>query len=296
MALSEKLLQGLTNRIFEEVKIGFSQGLESFRELRFSKKRESLEIPAREAKRIFGQNLVALHLGGSRRKPYLALNVLAIDTEGQSNQWDERCLYGYEIINFPALHFIDWRHSNFNISEHVIYRLLQRSSLSYENLDTEFPKWHENLSFVPLWAAYWKYLFGIYVRGSRWSQFSVLVPAPGGLFLGQISPSTQAVELRTYVPEESLSSIQVSALQLMRDAQDVAAESSLSFIKILMTSGIDQSQCILAARSLSKRLINDERCVDLFREIFIKEMSDHARRLLINDLMVTLKYDSMLSV
>ena len=108
-----------------------------------------------DAKNQLGSMALLTYEGGSARKPYFAYMGLLIDEERTYNNWQERCVTGRVCINdfssgackvYPAL---------FNISEHAIRRLIQRSLTDPANFQSNIFLVLNELKHVPLWSSYW---------------------------------------------------------------------------------------------------------------------------------------------
>jgi len=185
---------------------------------------------------VFKKNLILKQLGGTTRKPYVALSVLTAG-ERNYNQWQEKCFSSSQIlINFDPW-YLEVLPAGFNLSEHTIHRIFQRvfdNSNNYNLKDIGLREVVNELIFCPLWSSYWMQEAIKRFHFSDAEFIKPVIPTPSGLLLGEINRNhTGKVEIRTFVSDNLLSTRQAELKRQMLEVDSIFKESSLNFFPIL---------------------------------------------------------------
>jgi hypothetical protein len=194
---------------------------------------------------IFKKNLILKQLGGSNRKPYVALSVL-VAGDRNFNQWQEKCFTSNQIlINFDPW-YLEVLPAGFSISEHAIQRIFQRkfdNSNDYKFDESGLREIVDELIFAPLWCSYWIQAAIKLFADTDASKINTTIPAPNGLLLGEINRiHSGKVEVRTFVSDRQLSDAQMVVKQKMLTIQKAFEGSDLQFFPIIDTIGIQSSE------------------------------------------------------
>jgi hypothetical protein len=192
---------------------------------------------------------LSFYEGGSKRKPYLAYIGLVIDPDKTYNNWQEKCLTGSICISDAATGTCDVFSALFNISEHSIRRLIQRSVIPPENYQENIFIVLDELKFIAMWSNYWFLIVFMYTKNfqkkEKLEYFQLIIPAPNGIFLAKISnPELPKVEIRTYVHDLQLSEDQMEVKNIMLKATKSLVNSPLSFAPAIEFMNIDNSYLI----------------------------------------------------
>ena len=164
-----------------------------------------------KVEKSLGRFLICSHSGGSKRKPYYAFSTLVDNQSRNLNNWEEKCLESIQIFICHDPWAVKTIEAGFNISEHAIERIYQRS-ISSDQLRENSNDAHivfEELEFCPMWASYW-INFGIQAfKKSDINIFYPIIPSVNGLFLGEMyRDKLNRIEVRTFVDDSLLSPVQ----------------------------------------------------------------------------------------
>lgn len=99
---------------------------------------------------------IASYEGGGKRNPYFSFCGLHVDKKREFNSWRERCLGGSQVF-FTFDQDVGDNHAYFNIGEHAIARLFERSKICHVNDMGEVDVFSILPAFysIPLWSAFW---------------------------------------------------------------------------------------------------------------------------------------------
>jgi hypothetical protein len=194
---------------------------------------------------IFKKNLILKQLGGSNKKPYIALSVLTAGDQ-KFNQWQEKCFTSIQIlINFDPW-YVEVLPAGFSVSEHTIQRIFQRkfdNSNDYSFEDSGLREIVDELILAPLWSSYWIQEAIRRFANSDISKINPIIPTPLGLLLGEINRNhTGKIEIRTFVSDNLLSVKQMDLKRKMLDINKEFEGSNLSFFPIIDITVIESSE------------------------------------------------------
>lgn len=199
-----------------------------------------------DATEQLGKMALSIYEGGSKRKPYFAYMGLIIDEERIYNKNQERCLTGRICINDFSSRACEMHPALFNISEHAIRRLIQRSLIDPADYQKNIFLVLDELKYIPLWSNYWFQTIFVYTENfsqrDKFDLFQLVIPAPNGIFLAKISDEKlPKVEIRTYVHDLQLSSDQMEIKKAMLEGTKLITNSPLSFLPLVEIMNIDAS-------------------------------------------------------
>jgi hypothetical protein len=241
MIITESLAKGLKNRFFLEIDDELVRRLEQAAKpgirgkispagwLRFIDK----------YKKIFGRCVFCFYEGGSKGNPYFAFVSLWVNKKRQFNQWDEKCLTGkMVIVNTDPTVFKDMD-ALFNVGEHAIARIYERGVVKVDkNLNIDIFSILPEFNYVPIWSAFWSFMFDIFKRYyysniNYLIQIYPVIPTKNGLFFGQIShKDCSPLEIRTFVNDKNLTVEQQQAKQILLNVSSGMESSPLCFFPI----------------------------------------------------------------
>lgn len=182
---------------------------------------------------LMGKLIVAKYHGGTQRKPFICF-CLFEGEERKYNSWKENCInstYVYFSINPPNIvaHPI-----GFSISDHAIQRIYERAFSDTDPINENFSKFDfsRELIYVPIWSLFWSSRFVNYHDQEK--KASVVIPAPNGLFFGEINDSHFHIsEIRTFLAVKQLNAVELSLWKDMMKLSDEYLNSIFPFILFL---------------------------------------------------------------
>jgi hypothetical protein len=236
--MDPSLAKGLKNQLFREIDDDLSVFIKKWaayvRSSNPQKSRSNWTKFSQGIEDLFGQFMLASHVGGTARKPFLCLSTFEND-ERIFNTWSEKCFTSKIIyFNYDPIG-VNSEHSGFNISEHAIQRIFERSYSDFDPLGESFKKinFTNELRMVPLWSFFWslKLTELTYRENSIGQKMQITIPAVSGLLLGEISSSnTHKAEIRTFVSLDQLSENQYRIWEMMIDISKKYLKSVVPFL------------------------------------------------------------------
>jgi hypothetical protein len=245
--MDKSLAIGFSNHFFREADRAIRGVIKKLSQKKVWKiSRSSWSRFCNEAENQLGNMTLSVYEGGSKRKPYFAYMGLVIDEEKIYNNWQERCLTGRICINDYSSGACEMYPALFNISEHAIRRLIQRSLIDPADYQKDIFLVLDELKYVPLWSNYWfQMIFGYtnnFSKKDKLDYFQLIIPAPNGIFLAKISnDELPKVEIRTYVHDLQLSPDQMEMKNIMLKSTKSLANSPLSFLPLVEIMNVDAS-------------------------------------------------------
>jgi len=231
MIINETLARGLKDRFFKdfstEISDAFHKELQSMT-LRTIKRGKWVKA-ARACLDRLDRFSIASYEGGSKVKPYFVTNVLEVERDREYNTWNERCLYSFQLLLvFDPAH-VDCHFGRFNIGEHAIFRLFMRSPVQEDERGSVLPySIIKQLRYVPFWSAFWVLFQAMSTDIDFRDELSIIIPAPDGLFMAQLSKTEHSAEIRTFIDHERTSDDRKMVRDLMIRISEHLLESPLS--------------------------------------------------------------------
>ncbi len=257
MVITESLANGLKNRFFLEVGDQIISSLNKF-SVNYKSSKHSpsgWDRHVEDMKASLDKLLLSSYEGGSKGHPYFAFCGLSIDMNREFNSWQEKCLTSANMIFTYEPKHVELIKSTFNISEHAISRLYQRSCLEISNeTDINIFSIMKEMVFVPLWASYWLALNRLVIQDrSLQEQIKPVIPTLSGIFLAELTDSdVPFLEIRTFVDDSHLNEDQLLVKKIMLEAVEGVQSSPMAFWPGIELMGVDYS--MLPIRILSYRL------------------------------------------
>lgn len=245
--MDKSLAIGFSNHFFREADIAIRGVFKKLAQKKVWKiSRSSWSRFCAEAENQLGSMTLAVYEGGSKRKPYFAYMGLVIDEEKIYNNWQERCLTGRICINDYSTGACEMHPALFNLSEHAVRRLIQRSLLDPADYQKDIFLVLDELKYVALWSNYWFQMIFTYTNNfskkDKFDYFQLTIPAPNGIFLAKISnEELPKVEIRTYVHDLQLSPDQMEMKNIMLQSTKSLEKSPLSFLPLVEIMNVDTS-------------------------------------------------------
>jgi len=233
MIINERLANGLKNRFFTEISDEIDKRFKSLYEQTRGTKNSRLGWGklADKFQKNFDRCCIAVYVGGSKRKPYFGICSLAIQKDKPYNSWNEKCLYSFSNIACFDPRFSKPSMSYFNVSEHAISRLYQRGKIEINN-ETEVDIYSiiPKFSLLPVWAMFWVRMIAKLIQNGI-TDIRPVIPAPDGLFLAEISieKNIPTIEVRTFVDDDQLTSLQLEVKNIFLIASDGIQSSPIVF-------------------------------------------------------------------
>ena len=246
--MDQSLAKGLKNYFLNEIDIELTNVSAKFmkisKENKLGIKRSQWDRYCEQINKVFGDYLITKLSGGTKRKPFYGLYTLDINNDKKYSSWNERCLNSAQLlINLDPWH-VEHCPAGFNISEHAIQRIYQRtfSTGELEAKDKIKPILKE-LVYAPLWSAYWTQAAFTAFTKYKINIIYPFIPTPSGILLGEMTlENIHKVEIRTYVSDDLLSKNQKLLKELMLGISEEFKKNSLEFFPILDIVGIQSSE------------------------------------------------------
>ncbi|NBR25166.1 MAG: hypothetical protein EBU08_15605 [Micrococcales bacterium] len=282
ITVNESLANGLRNRFFEEM----TRSIQALSRRHLSKKgtksnREGFHKSYIDLKKLFENVLLVSYDGGSKKKPYVAFQVLNVVEGKEYNTWNERCLTGFTfLVNFEP-YFVDDNDAVFNISEHAIARLYLRTEPKVINNLIDWSYIVEEMRMLPFWSNYWAMTLygGMSPFGNKNFDLRGFVfpamPGSSGLFFSEFTNMSKYIEVRTFVDDNHLTFEQSKAKALQIEvAKDVLA-SPICFFLSVGSLAIDN--LTLLHQVITNRIL-EHRSYSYLRNVFFHKVEDDNAR------------------
>lgn len=229
MQIDESLANALKNKFFKDLTDSTNLSLAKARnQSRGKRTRNGFVKSAQATLSNFSGTSVYQYEGGSSSAPYFAFDSLLAISERELNSWQEKCLSSISVILLFGAHEPLFSNGAYNIGEHLVSRLIQRSGLINDPLKFNPRIVIDELAYVPLWSNFWL-LMSMFEDDYQFDEdLTILVPAKHGLMLGHLNPVSRLVELRTYVDDSKLA-----------DTQRVIRDMMLSHSKLFLNSPLN---------------------------------------------------------
>jgi len=257
MIINETLANGLKNRFFDEISDEIDSRYKSlYTQTRGVKNsRTGWSKLAEKFKNNFDRCSIVFYEGGSKRKPYFGICSLAINKEKPYNSWNEKCLYGFPVINCFEPRLSRPSLSLFNVGEHAISRLYQRGNIKVKNeTDVDIYSILPEFHLLPLWAMFWARMISELLIDNEQIDIRPVLPSKSGLFLAEISINKiPTIEIRTFVDDSQLSDLQKEVKKIFIEASAGIQSSPLVFYPANEFFGIDD--CTLQLHIMSHRIV-----------------------------------------
>lgn len=239
MIITESLAKGLTHRFLNEAKDTISTGLKKLeKEGHYKNSKSGWEKYVLKARSTLQNIAISFYEGGSKGSPYFAFVGLSVDQERKFNSWNEMCLSGGTVIQSHKPRFIDTSSACFNVGEHAISRIYERSKLRFiDEFTVDIHSILPEFQMLPLWSAFW--IGNLAVTTDNFSKhffphfYHPVIPAKSGLFLCELTHvQIPKVEVRTFVDDKNLSEEQLRLKKVMWDIGLVYKSSPLATFPI----------------------------------------------------------------
>ena len=232
VTMTERLAYDLTTRFFEDIGKRLERGEQTLR-------KKSGGIKTRQQFTRFAQELfgfardhsLASYLGGSKRHPYFALDLLDWETSRPFNSWNERCLTGHTLLVSYEPRYHEVEPTLYNVGEHAIARIFYRTQPLVDRDTSRLSVNHiiEEMRQIPFWAGFWVMALLSTNGADFWGSCEPLIPSPNGVFLCSLHPGSKRIEVRTFVEDAQLSEPQLRAKRLLLSIGQRLASSPMSF-------------------------------------------------------------------
>jgi hypothetical protein len=234
------LAKGLRNQLFREIDDDIAAFIRKWRayvqKSQPQKSRSNWIKFSNDIESVYGQYMLANHSGGTDRKPFLCLSTFE-NTERTLNTWSERCFSSKVLyFNFDPIGVYS-EQSGFNISEHAIQRIFQRSYSDQDPMGEYFKKinFTNELRLAPLWSFFWSLLL-IGLNNSKkvtGKGINIVIPTVSGLLLGEIFTSDfHKCEIRTFISKQQFSAEQLVHWQAMMRISEKYLKSVIPFLSM----------------------------------------------------------------
>ena len=236
--MDPSLAKGIKNQLFREIDEDLAAFIKKWAAyVQSSKPQKSKSNWMKFSKGIeslYGQYMMAIHMGGTDRKPFLCLSTFE-NNERIFNTWSEKC-FSSKILyfNFDPIG-VNSQQSGFNISEHAIQRIFERSYSDSDPLGESFKKiiFTNELRMSPLWSFFWSLRLTelTYKEESITKKIPITIPAVSGLLLGEISTqNSHKSEIRTFVSLDQFSENQHRIWKMMIEISEKYLKSVVPFL------------------------------------------------------------------
>jgi hypothetical protein len=257
------LARGYKNQFFREVQDGLARAIQGFRSFldgarpKLRKRNHRHEIFELCVKQL-GDYLLHHCVVGGKRHPFLCLYVFEDEPQRAFNTWNEKCLGSCAFILSPDPFNVFVRPIGFNISEHAVQRIFERTisgnvPLSYQE---QLRLITDELRHAPLLCAFWTIVGLLRMDRKENAPVEVLVPTPQGLLLGTLSPSrVHLCELRTFVSYDQLFEDQRVLRSDLLALDERFRDSPVAFYLLSLSDGVPTApglsgQLLIAAASV----------------------------------------------
>lgn len=269
MQIDESLAKGLKNKFFRDLTASSKLSLAKVRgQSRGKRTRNGFVKSAQATLSNFSGTSVYQYEGGSSSAPYFAFDSLLAISERELNSWQEKCLSSISVILLFEANEPHFCNGAYNIGEHLISRLIQRSGLVDDPLKFNPRTVIDELVYVPLWSNFWL-LMSMFEDDYQFDdELTIPVPAKHGLMLGHLNPISRLVELRTYVDDSKLAENQRVIRDMMLSHSKLFLNSPLNFAfasAMKPHMGVHHSLMLL----LAGLVVNDK-----FSDILINYMTE----------------------
>lgn len=237
MRIDESLANALKNNFFKDLTANTKSNLAKARsQSRGKRTRNGFVKYAATALKNFSNTSIYQYEGGSSSAPYFVFDSLLAIPERELNSWSEKCLSAVTVVFMYEASEPLFGNAAYNIGEHLISRMIQRSGLVPDPLSFDPRKLISELAYVPMWANYWL-LMSVFSDDYEFGEELTLpIPAQNGLLLGHLNSESGLIELRTYVDDSKLS-----------ESQKIIRDMMLSHSKLFVCSPV----CFALAPALS---------------------------------------------
>ncbi len=211
--LKNQLFRNLTNHVDEVI----SRYFQYLKRARLDKRPSDWGKFCDDTEKLLGPLLLAQHKGGTKRKPYLCIYTLENESR-DFNSWTEQCISTSQLFisaNPPAFEVAPL---GFNISDHAIKRIYERSLNDSAPLSDSFQHIQvlSELSLATYYIPYW----GFRMLQSEKESERIFLPSPNGVLLGEINRRTFIrAEIRTFL---SLSQLNKDEQRMRTDMIELA--------------------------------------------------------------------------
>lgn len=240
MIITESLAKGLKNRFFDEAKDNITIAIDSLqKEARnYKESKSGWKKLVLKSKKILHAISICFYEGGSNTSPYFAFVGLSIDKDRKFNSWNEMCLSGEVVIQAHKRRFCDTSSSSFNIGEHAISRIYERSKLRFiDPFTVDIHSILPEFKMLPLWSSFW--IGNLAVITNNFTEnylthfYHPIIPAKSGLFLCELTHvKFPKIEVRTFVDDKNLSQDQLKLKNIMWNIGLVYHSSPLSLFPL----------------------------------------------------------------
>ncbi len=215
--MDPSLAKGIKNQLFREIDEDISSFIKKWSAyVKSSQPQKSKSNWAKFSNGIeslYGRYMLANYFGGTARKPFICLSTFE-NLERPYNSWNERCFSSKNIyFNFDPIG-VNSEQVGFNISEHAIQRIFERSYSDSDPLAESFSKINfvNELHMAPLWSFFWSFI--LIEKNNINDKFEggidIIIPSVSGLLLGEISTlNFYKCEIRTFISRRQFSGEQV---------------------------------------------------------------------------------------
>jgi hypothetical protein len=205
------LARGLRNQLFRDLNDHVDKVISRYvtyiKIARLDKRPSDWQKFCIDTETILGKLLIAKYLGGTKRKPYLCIYTWE-SGKRRFNSWTEQCISSSQIfLSFNPAGF-EVSPLGFNISDHAIQRIYERSFSNEDPVSGSFShiKVLNELRYVPFFTGYWTTRVASVSSDSE----NIFFPSPNGALIGQIQKKTlNRAEIRTFLSVSQLSDYQV---------------------------------------------------------------------------------------
>lgn len=228
MQIDDSLANALKNNFFKELTTNTKSNLKKVSsQSRGKRSRNGFVKYAKTALKNFSITSVYQYEGGSASAPYFAFDSLLAIPDRELNSWSEKCLSALTVVLMYESTEPLLSRATYNVGEHLIARMIQRSGLVQDPLRLDSSKLISELAYVPMWANFWL-LASVFSDDYEFGEeLTIPIPARRGLLLGHLNSVTRLIELRTYVDDSKLS-----------DSQKIIRDMMLSISKQFMSSPV----------------------------------------------------------
>jgi hypothetical protein len=238
--ITESLAKGLTHRFLSEAQDIVSKSLRKLEKEAggYKNSKSGWEKYVGKARSILQNVAISFYEGGSKTSPYFAFVGLSVDKEREFNSWNEMCLSGEAVIQSHHPRFIDTSGACFNVGEHAISRIYERSKLRMiDEFTVDIYSILPEFQQLPLWSAFW--IGNLAVITDNFSKhffphfYHPVIPAKSGIFLCELTHvKFPKVEVRTFVDDKNLSEEQLKLKKILWDIGIIYKSSPLATFPI----------------------------------------------------------------
>jgi hypothetical protein len=240
LIITKSLAKGLTHRFLSEAEDVVSKSIGKLEQQAgdYKNSKSGWEKYVTKTKSILQNVAISIYEGGSKTSPYFAFVGISVDKERKFNSWNEMCLSGEAVIQSHHPRFIDTSGACFNVSEHAISRIYERSKLRFiDEFTVDIHSILPEFQLLPIWSAFW--VGNLAVITNNFSNhffphfYHPVIPAKSGLFLCELTHvKIPKVEVRTFVDDKNLSEEQLKLKKILWDIGIIYKSSPLATFPI----------------------------------------------------------------